>query len=157
MGRRHEAVLQAMRDKWNLLQQLKSEALYGPGGAPAAALGSNSSSSGGGGGYRSGGYGYYGGPTTSTSTDATPTAVSAGGIPAAALSVPVATGTPNGGRFQNLSPRKRGLASAHLKRRGRPPKIAKYTGVAHTPIAAVSGTQPTPAGIAAAGGTGTPH
>ena len=157
MGRRHEAVLQAMRDKWNLLQQLKSEALYGPGGAPAAALGNNSSS-GGGGGYRSGGYGYYGGPTTSTSTDATPTAVPAGGIPAAAaLSVPVTAGTPNGGRFQNLSPRKRGLASAHLKRRGRPPKIAKYTGVAHTPIAAVSGTQPTPTGIAAAAGGGTPH
>lgn len=30
-GRRHEVVLQGMRDKWQRLQQLKNDALYGPG------------------------------------------------------------------------------------------------------------------------------
>lgn len=116
---RHEAVLKAMRDKWNLLQQLKNEALYGPGGVPPeGARGGN---------YRGGGgYGYFGG--TGGRPAGRAASISVENLPGvalqSALTLPVEAGA-GVGQFQNLSPRKRGLASAHAKRRGRPPKVAK--------------------------------
>lgn len=141
---RHEAVLKAMRDKWNRLQQLKNEALYGPGGVPPEGTR--------GGNYRGGGgYGYFigGRPAASRSASVTLGASGEGAADGgagggdegaavaqglqSALTLPVGSSTSAGigavgsaaTQFQNLSPRKRGLASAHAKRRGRPPKAAK--------------------------------
>jgi hypothetical protein len=133
---RHEGVLKQMRDKWNLLQQLKSEAVYGPGGAP---VGTGAEA---GGSYRGGGYGgYFGGRTaagafTSAATlPANSSDAGAFGTDNGPAAVDFQLTSPDGaaGRFLNLSPRKRGLASAHAKRRGRPPKIAKLAHHYHAP------------------------
>lgn len=136
-------MLQRMRDKWNLLQQLKAEALYGPGGVPPVGMDGKA-----GGGYRGGGYGgYFGGRTTggAFASAATLPAGSSGGLDDSAGLPGLQVGLPNGaGRFLNLSPRKRGLASAHAKRRGRPPKIAKLAHHFHAqyPTAVGGGTGP---------------
>ena len=90
-----------MRDKWTRLQQLKNDALYGVGNGPEVKQ------------YRGGGYGGYFNRTT------------AGGAGAGELNL-TSPGLDNANKFANLSPRKRGLASAHAKRRGRPPKNAKF-------------------------------
>lgn len=128
-----------MRDKWNLLQQLKNEALYGVGGAP-----SDGDVPRAGGGYRSagstgGGYGGFFGVRSASgafSSASTQQPTPSPAAQAGAVSGPAGTevshlspllGSPSdqGPVLLNLSPRKRGLASAHAKRRGRPPKIAK--------------------------------
>lgn len=126
VGARHEAVLKKMRDRWNLLQQLKNEAAFGISGPPPG----EGELLRPGGSYRGGGYGYYAGRSASGvfASAATLPAMQEGAEAGVVLQV----GSPNGaGRFQNLSPRKRGLASAHAKRRGRPPKISKTSHHAH--------------------------
>jgi len=94
-----------MRDKWTRLQQLKNDALYGVGNGPEVKQ------------YRGGGYGGY-----FNRANTAPTA-SGGSGNELTLGSP---GFDNTNKFANLSPRKRGLASAHAKRRGRPPKNAKF-------------------------------
>ena len=121
-----------MRDKWSRLQQLKNDALFGPGGAPPDTKA-----------YRGGGgYGGYFNRAVTAPGGATTTGVNSTEL--SPLGSPV--GFNLNAKFQNLSPRKRGLASAHAKRRGRPPKNVKHSHSSHSNLVSVGNTGSTGVG-----------
>lgn len=122
-----------MRDKWTRLQQLKNDALYGPGGAPPDTKA-----------YRGGGG--YGGYFNRAATAPVGNNNTEGSSELSPLGSPVGFEM----KFQNLSPRKRGLASAHAKRRGRPPKNVKHSH-AHSNSVAAGGSASGGKGLAMAG------
>lgn len=113
-----------MRDKWSRLQQLKNDALFGPGGVPP-----DTKAYRGGGGYG----GYFNRAATAPAGGAPITGVHSSEL--SPLGSPV--GFNLNSKFQNLSPRKRGLASAHAKRRGRPPKNVKHSHASHNNLVSV--------------------